>query len=72
MDIVKMAKEAGMEQDGRNFFSPKGEQMDVDIDDLRRFADIVVARYKEELSKKIEKLPFGDTSQSFAIWVREQ
>lgn len=28
--------------------------------------------YKEKLAKKIEKLPFGDTAQSFAIWVREQ
>ena len=28
--------------------------------------------YKEKLAQKIEKLPFGDTSQSFAVWVREQ
>lgn len=27
---------------------------------------------RERLAKKIEKLPFGDTAQSFAVWVREQ
>ncbi len=28
------------------------------------------AAEKERIAKKIEQLPFGDTAQSFAIWVR--
>lgn len=28
------------------------------------------AAERERIAKKIEKLPFGDTAQSFAIWVR--
>ena len=36
-DIIRMAREAGMEQDGNNFFSPMGEEMDVHISDLERF-----------------------------------
>ena len=36
-DIIRMAREAGMEQDGDNFFSPMGEEMDVHISDLERF-----------------------------------
>lgn len=27
---------------------------------------------RENLAAKIEKLPFGDTSASFAAWIREQ
>lgn len=72
MDIVKMAKEAGW-SDLRDFDSEMREDFFIgNTTTLQKFADIVVAWYKEELSKKIEKLPFGDTSQSFAIWVREQ
>ena len=36
-DIIRMAREAGMEQDGNNFFSPMGEEMDVHISNLERF-----------------------------------
>lgn len=36
-DIIRMAREAGMEQDGNNFFSPMSEEMDVHISDLERF-----------------------------------
>ena len=37
-DVIRMAREAGMEQDGDNFFSPSHEEIDVHIDDLERFA----------------------------------
>jgi hypothetical protein len=40
-DIIRMAREAGMEQDGDNFFSPNYEEMDVHITDLERFAQLV-------------------------------
>lgn len=34
------------------------------------FAKLVAEAEKERIAKKIEQLPFGDTAQSFAIWVR--
>jgi len=34
------------------------------------FAKLVAEAKKEQIAKKIEQLPFGDTAQSFAIWVR--
>ena len=37
---------------------------------LVSFAKLVAEAEKEQIAKKIEQLPFGDTAQSFAIWVR--
>ena len=38
--------------------------------DIEAFAKLVAEAEKERIAKKIEQLPFGDTAQSFAIWVR--
>lgn len=46
-DIIRMAREAGMEQDGDNFFSPLHEEIDVHISDLERFAALVAAAERE-------------------------
>jgi len=46
-DVIRMAREAGMEQDGDNFFSPSHEEIDVHIDDLERFAALVAAHVRE-------------------------
>jgi hypothetical protein len=46
-DIIRMAREAGMEQDGDNFFSPSHEEIDVHITDLERFAALVAAAERE-------------------------
>ena len=43
-DIIQMAKEAGMEQDGDNFFSPGHEEIDVHISELTLFAQIVAKK----------------------------
>ena len=37
---------------------------------LTEFVKVVRDNERERIAKKIEKLPFGDTAQSFAIWVR--
>jgi hypothetical protein len=50
-DIIKLAREAGMEQDGDNFFSPSHEEFDVHITDLERFAALVAAAEREECAK---------------------
>lgn len=58
-DITRMAQEAGF------------VGMDGDHGALRRFAALVASAERERIAKKIELLPFGDTSASFAIFVRE-
>ena len=49
--IIQMAREAGMEQDGDNFFSPSHEEIDVHITDLERFAALVAAAEREACAK---------------------
>lgn len=86
-DIIRMAREAGMEQDGNNFFSPMSEEMDVHISDLERFADLVVAEHADKLyeagwNSALEmaafrlqndfKRSFGeDTLASIAVYIKE-
>jgi len=53
-DIIRMAREAGMEQDGDNFFSPSHEEIDVHITDLERFAALVAAAEREACAKECE------------------
>ena len=38
---------------------------------LERFAYLVAQQERERIAKKIEQLPFGDTSASFGVYVRE-
>lgn len=44
--------------------------------ELERFAELVRAEERnatlDEIAKKIEAMPFGDTAASFAVWIREQ
>ena len=51
-DIIRMAREAGMEQDGENFFSPNHEEVDVHVTDLERFAALVAAAKDAEHAEK--------------------
>jgi hypothetical protein len=60
-DIIRIAKEVGF-SDG-----------EIDTCQLmfERFATLVAQQENERIAQKIEQLPFGDTSASFAIYVRE-
>lgn len=67
-EIIEMAKQAashGVEnhRSGEVSFVFYNEH-------LMNFAKLVAEAEKERIAKKIEQLPFGDTAQSFAIWVR--
>ena len=62
-EITKMAYKAGITEEEFG--------LSVSWGDLERFAHLVIKHDREQLAKKIEKLPFGDTSQSFAVWVRQ-
>ena len=62
-EIRELAKQAGFKW---GFLKEEG-LMDGFID----FAHLVAQLERERIAKKIEQLPFGDTSASFAIYVRE-
>lgn len=70
-DIIRMAREAGMVQDYDCFFSPSDQDMDVHITDLERFAALVESNLKTRIADAIQEMPFGDTSNSFAAYVRD-
>lgn len=65
--IKQMAREAGID----SWWDSGNEQREILQDHLEHFAGMVAAAERERIAKKIEKLPFGDTSQSFAVWVRQ-
>lgn len=60
-EIICMAKEVGFSEGEINTCQLM----------LERFATLVSQQENERIAKKIEQLPFGDTSASFAIFVRE-
>jgi hypothetical protein len=39
-------------------------------EELEAFAKLVAEKERERISQKIAQLPFGDTAQSFSIWVK--
>ena len=59
-DVFRMAREVGFSKD--------------EIDNCQlmfeHFANLVCQLERERIAKKIEQLPFGDTAQSFASYVR--
>ena len=70
-EIIEMARQAGMVADGEWWFSSFYKiETDVHISHLEAFAKLVAEKERERISQKIAQLPFGDTAQSFAIWVR--
>ena len=36
----------------------------------KSFSELVATKERERISQKIAQLPFGDTAQSFSIWVK--
>jgi len=46
-DIIRMAREAGMEQEGLMFYSPYDDEFDVHIDHLEAFTKLVAAAERE-------------------------
>ena len=46
-NIIRMAREAGMEQEGLMFYSPYDDEFDVHIDHLEAFTKLVVAAERE-------------------------
>ena len=59
-EIIEMARQAGMEQDGENFFSCNHDEIDVHITDLTAFAKLVAAKEREACAKIVESDPSYD------------
>lgn len=62
-EIIEMARQVGVNATGNEYWP-------FFIEELEAFAKLVAEAEKERIAKKIEQLPFGDTAQSFAIFVR--
>jgi hypothetical protein len=65
-EIIAMARMAHLDVYGL------GKNQDTFASMLERFAKLVEQRKVNEIANACERLPFGDTSQSFAVWIREQ
>jgi hypothetical protein len=71
-EIIELARQAGFFiNDELTITSPFIEDICISPM-LKAFAKLVAERKCEELADKIAQMPFGDTSASFAVWVREQ
>lgn len=76
---IEIAKKAGFEIDadgnlylyGRSPMLMKPNYQGTLVDGMKAMVDIAIQDHCERMAKAIEKMPFGDTSQSFAIFVRE-
>ena len=56
-EIIQMAKEAGLDLDGENIFSPKSDpQVDVHIADLEVFANLVASAEREACANSMAKI----------------
>ena len=61
-ELFDLADKAGV-----GFVRYSGEK---NIEKMEAFAKLIAQHTLQEVAKEIEKLPFGDTSASFAIFVR--
>ena len=63
-EIIEMAREAG-------FGEPVNHKdWHLPFSAVEAFAKLVAEKERERISQKIAQLPFGDTAQSFSIWVK--
>lgn len=70
-DIIRIAREASNNSEFTFVPDQDDDLVCLYLDELEQFTSIVIQLERERIAKKIEQLPFGDTSASFAIFVRE-
>jgi hypothetical protein len=63
-EIIKLANEAELCQ------TIWIEEDCIELESVIQFAKLVAEKERERISQKIAQLPFGDTAQSFSIWVK--
>lgn len=70
-DIIRMAREAGMEQEGLMFYSPYDDEFDVHIDHLEAFTKLVAAAEREACAKVCEEAHWSlDDRNEYAAAIR--
>jgi hypothetical protein len=68
-EIIAMAEQEGLIYKLRErWWMDAGEPGD----ELEQFAKLVRKHTCNDLANQIDKMPFGDTAASFAVWIREQ
>ena len=71
LEVLDMAKEAGCTLQSQPEYSH-----DVVVfttpESLDKFARLIEKRKGEELAVKMSMMPFGDTAQSIARWLRDE
>ena len=64
-DIIRIALEVGLEQDGDNFFSSKSDpQVDVHFADLEAFAALIASAEREACAKVCDVLAYHPEFES--------
>ena len=53
-DVMNIASEAGL----------------ICTPDIEKFAALLLAAERERIANQIDRMPFGDTAASFAVWIR--
>lgn len=66
-EIIEMAEQAGMTQDGNMWFSFGKEDMDVEHEHLVAFAKLVAAKEREASIQIIKETPFSNWFQADVI-----
>jgi hypothetical protein len=71
MNIIELATQAGMEQDGDMWFSDSDINSDVHISHLEAFAELVAAHEREECAKLCEEAHWSlDDRAEYAAAIR--
>jgi len=66
-EIIDMAEQAGMTQDGDMWFSFGKADMDVEHEHLLAFARLVAAKKQEDIIQIIKETPFSNWFQADVI-----
>ena len=73
--VIEMAREAWLSNYGANLLAD-GVDVEVSIDELERFAELIISHKLDEIADKLQrdfKGAFGeDTCASWAVWIKEQ
>jgi hypothetical protein len=65
-EIIEMGKQSGID------LYALGKDRAKFVHYLERFAKLIEKHKLNEVAAACERLPFGDTAQSFAVWIRQQ
>jgi hypothetical protein len=71
-DLLKIAEQAGLGEILPERSGVPAAWFGFNQSSIETFAKLIEQRKCQEIAAKCEKLPFGDTAQSFATWIREQ